>query len=334
MKNTVTIENRILGHNTTPFLVAEIGLNHNNDFELTKKMILAAKEAGAEAVKFQFYKTENLIVDSSEVFSLFKELELTKEHFSRILSFCKEADIICFATPFCFETADVLEELNVPCYKIASSDLNYYDFISHVAEKGKPVILSTGMASLGEIEKAVHAITHVGNNQVILLHCVSKYPPAHEDMALSFIKRLMSMYPEFIIGFSDHSPDNLMSVVARTLGAEVFERHFTLDKTLKGPDHGISLNPAEFKDLAEKLAIVDTSLSHFHGVRNDKSIASGARRSLFASCDMKAGTVLEPGKIKIVRPGSGVAPEFLPLFMGRALKKDLKKNDKIGMDCI
>lgn len=335
MENTLAIGNRRIGHNKAPFLIAEIGLNHNNDFELTKKMILAAKKAGAQAVKFQFYITENLMVESSGAFSIFKNLELTRDNFSRIMDFCNANDILCFATPFCKETADILEELDVPCYKIASSDLNYYDFISHIAEKGKPVILSTGMASLGEVEKAVHAITLVGNTNIVLLHCISKYPPDHKDMALSFITRLKNMYPQFTIGFSDHTGDNLMSVVARTLGAAVFERHFTLDKELEGPDHGISLNPDDFKDLADKLAAIDESVRYFYdGTRADKQIASGARRSLFAGQDLKKGTVLTPDMIKIIRPGSGIAPEFLPLFIGRPLTKDVKKDDQISLDCI
>jgi len=326
MKKNIEINGKIINEESNTFLIAEIGLNHNKDMDLTKKMILSAKESGADAVKFQTYITENLIVDDSPAFGLFKGLELDENQFSEISGFCKDIGIIFFSTPFCFKSVDLLEKLKVPCYKVASMDVNYYDLLKYIGNTGKPVFLSTGMSSLSEIDKAVETILSAGNDKIIIMHCISKYPPENRDMNLNFISKLKAVYPKFYIGFSDHTPDSVSAIIARTLGASVIEKHFTLDKTLAGPDHSISYSPKEFKELYLNLRKADEALLTDIGNRGDLAIAKGARRSLCAKRDLPAGTVLNNDKIKIVRPGGGVAPEFLPIFLGKTLKTDVKKN--------
>lgn len=332
MNKKITINEIKIGED--PFLIAEIGLNHNNDINLTKKMIDAAKESGANAVKFQTYITEKLLQESSPAFSIFKNLELTQKDFKEISDYCKKVGIIFFSTPFSFESVDLLEELNVPCFKIASMDLNYYDFIRYIAKLKKPVILSTGMSEFHEIDRAVKTIEEVGNNKIIILHCISKYPPLYEEMNMGIIEKLKMLYPEYPIGFSDHSPDSTMAIVARTLGATVFEKHFTLDKKLAGPDHAISCDPKEFAELRRKLTDVDSSLSPVIGQRSDSVISYGARRSLFAAKNLKKGEVLTESMIDVVRPGDGLPPEYFYIFLGKELKKDLKKGDKLEFDSI
>lgn len=333
MRKTVDITGKTIGDGCSPYLVAEIGLNHNHDINLTKKLLQSAKSSGAKAVKFQTYITEKLISKKENSFKLFKRLELSKEEFITISNFCHEIGITFFSTPLCIECIEWLERLNVPCYKIASSDLNYYDLISNAAKTGKPIILSTGMSSIGLIEKAVHTIEKCGNENIIILHTISKYPPSYKEMDLRMISKLRSLF-DYPIGFSDHSPDNTMSVIARVLGASFFEKHFTLDKNLEGPDHSLSLDPEGFKDLKKKLTATDEALIDHSMVRTDISMSHGARRSLYASKDLKKGDIIDEEMIDVIRPSNGISPEYLPLLLERELKKDLKKGDPFDLSCI
>lgn len=332
MSKQISIDSTLIGNGLPAYIVAEIGLNHNKDMKMIRELIDSAKKNGANAVKFQAYKTEKLIIENSEVFSLFKGLELSKEEFKEISDYCREVGITFFATPFCLETVDMLEELNVPCYKVASMDINYYELLQHIGMKRKPVLLSTGMSSIGEIEKAVNAIKNTGNEEIIIFHCISHYPPKYSEMNLKMIEKLKTLFPESPIGLSDHSLDNSMSMISRALGAEIFERHFTLDRKAEGPDHQISLEPHELLDLREKVTIVDESLT-IPAIRGDLNIAKGARRSLFAAQDLEVGTILTKEMFNVVRPGNGIAPEYLPIFLGRKLSKPLKRGDKFDLSC-
>ena len=334
MKKNIDIDGEIISDENRTFLIAEIGLNHNKDINLTKKMILSAKESGANAVKFQTYITENLLVDDSPAFGLFKGLELDETDFSEISDYCKDIGIIFFSTPFCFKSVDLLEKLEVPCYKVASMDVNYYDLLKYIGNTGKPIFLSTGMSSLSEIDKAVEVILSTGNDKIVIMHCISKYPPENGDMNLNFISKLKSIYPDNYIGFSDHTRDSVGAIIARALGVSVIEKHFTLDKNLPGPDHLISNSPEDFKDLYLNLKKTDSALLTDIRNRGDLSIAKGARRSLCANRDLPAGTVLNNNMIKTVRPGGGVAPEFLPIFIGKTLKVDVKGNQYLALDFI
>ncbi len=328
------LDGKNINSNSRPYLIAEIGLNHNKDIELAKKIIEKAKESGADAVKFQVYQTEELIKDDLEVFKLFKSLELNYEEIKILKDYSKEIGITFFATPFSFKSVDMLEKIDVPFYKIASMDINYYEFIKYIAKIGKPIILSTGMTTIGEIEKAVNTIVKTGNENIAILHCISKYPPDYNEMNMRMITKLSTLFPDYNIGFSDHTTDNCMAIVARTLGATIFEKHFTIDKNLDGPDHKISSNPEEFVHYKETLINVDKALNFIEKERGDFTIAQSARRSLFAKQDIPKGTKLTIDMIKVVRPGDGVAPEYLPIFIGKEVKKDIKKNQKIDITMI
>lgn len=334
---TVNINGRNIGKSNPTFLVAEIGLNHNHNIDLAKKMILSAKKSGADAVKFQTYITEELINKESDrnvdAFSMFKKLELSKDELKELSEYSKNVGITFFSTPFCIKCVDMLESINVPCYKISSMDINYFQLIQKAAQTQKPIIVSTGAATIGDIEKAIKVITKTGNNQIILLHCVSKYPPRYSEMNLKRIKILQELFP-YPIGFSDHSIDLTSSLIARSLGAVMIEKHFTLDKNAKGPDHFFSSTPQEFNDLRKRLNAVDALLSSTGRERTDELVAAGGRRSLYAKVDIKKGTVITHEMISVIRPGNGIAPEFLPIFIGRQSKKDIKKGSLLELSWI
>lgn len=334
LRKDLYLDGKVVNANNRPYLIAEIGLNHNKDIELTKKMIERAKYSGADSVKFQVYETENLINEDSDAFKIFKGLELNYEEIKILNDYSKDIGITFFATPFSFKSVDILEKINVPFYKVASMDINYYEFIKYIGETKKPIILSTGMSNIGEIEKAVNTIVKSGNENIAILHCVSKYPPDYSELNIRMITKLLTLFPEYQIGFSDHTLDNAMAIVARTLGATIFEKHFTLDKNLSGPDHKISTTPEEFENYRSVLINVDKSLNFILKERGDIHISQYARRSLFATKDIPKGTIITKDMIKVVRPGDGIAPEYLPIFIGKEAKKDIKKNQKIDITMI
>jgi N,N'-diacetyllegionaminate synthase len=332
MKKNISIDNKIIGSNSAPYIIAEIGLNHNNDIELAKKMIASAKEHGADAVKFQTFITEKLFSDKMEIFPLIKSLELSKEKTALLSEYSKEVGITFFSTPLCLECISWLSDIKVPAYKIASSDLDFLELIEKCAETGKPVILSTGMSGLPMIKKAVKTVEKTGNKNIIILHTITKYPPDYKDMDLNFISMLKNSF-DYPVGFSDHSLDNLTSVCARTLGASVFEKHFTLSKTLPGPDHQISLEPADLLDLRKKLTAVDEMFKVHENERSDAHFEKGARRGLFASRDIKAGEKINEGMIDVIRPKAFFPPAGISKITGRKLKKDMKKGDAFDLTC-
>jgi sialic acid synthase SpsE len=333
MPQEISINQDIISDTSKPYLVAEIGLNHNRDMDLTKKIIISAKDSHANAVKFQTYITEKLVNINSSAFKLFKDLELNEKEFTEISNFCKSINVTFFSTPFSFESVDLLEKLEVPCYKIASMDTNYYEFLTYVGSTKKPVILSTGMSAINVIEKAIESINKSGNNKIILLHTISKYPPKYEEMDMRMIERLKVLF-DYPVGFSDHTSDNNMAIIARTLGACLFEKHFTINKNLPGPDHSISLTPSDFIDLYSKLNMVDQSMT-YHNSRTDIEIENGARRSLYAGKDLKKGEVITRDMIDVVRPyNNGLKPEDINLLIGKRLKKDVKKAEVLDLSCI
>ena len=333
MRKTIHIDRKAIGENQKAYLVAEIGLNHNHDLNLAKKTILKAKESGADAVKFQTYITEKLLSKKHEAFSIFKKLELSKEEFKIISDYCREINITFFSSPFCIECIEWLENINVPCYKISSADINYYDLIRQAAKTSKPILLSTGMSDFALIEKAVSTILKTGNDKIIILHTISKYPAKYCDMDLQMINKLKTIF-NFPIGFSDHSSDNIMSIVARTLGASLFEKHFTLNKNMDGPDHRLSITPKELNNMREQLTAVDEGLSPRFFSRTDFDTTQEARRGLYAAKNLKKGTIITADMISIIRPTSSVSPEFLPLFLDKKLTRPLKKDDSFDLSCI
>lgn len=263
----IVVDDRIIGDNYKTFIVAEIGINHGGDIELAKKLITAAIKNGADAVKFQTYITEKRVPKNDPLFPILKKCEFKKEETIEIFEFAQKKHIIFFSTPFDEESVDLLANLNVPLLKISSFDIVNKKLLEKAAKTHIPVVLSRGMANTNEIETALQ-IYKKYNTKYILLHCVSSYPTQHKDANLNAIKILKEKY-DCPVGYSDHTLGITVPVYAVAVGACVIEKHFTLDKTLKGPDHSISADPAEFKRMVRKIRDLELILGNGNIMMSD-----------------------------------------------------------------
>jgi sialic acid synthase SpsE len=332
-----------------PYIIAEIGANHNGDMDLARKMIDSAKVCGCDAVKFQSWTPDSLIAreeyhrnqqynDSAKKhFGSLKEMVgkyyLRPEQHVALKQYCEQLGITFISTPFSMEEADFLEGLDVPFYKIASMDINHLIFIKHVAKKNKPIVISTGMATLAEIENAIRAIESEGNHQIILLHCIAVYPPAYEDINLNNIPMLRQTFG-YPVGFSDHTIGVTIPVASVALGSCVIEKHFTLDKKLPGWDHDISADPIEMKKIVEESRNVVKALGSCRRVvsqaEEDKKVKF--RRSVVAKVYLRAGHILGHEDIVFKRPGTGIKPDEVEYIIRRKLKRDIKSDDLLKWD--
>ncbi len=331
------------------FIIAEAGVNHNGQLDLAFQLVDKAVEIGADCVKFQTFKTENivtktspkanyqmLVTDKSESqFDMLKKLELQKEDFKKIKAYCTQKGIQFLSTPYNPEDADLLNDLGVEAFKIASGQLVELPFLKHVARFGKQMIISTGMANLSEVFAAVQAIRSVGNNDIIVLQCNTDYPSKIED---TNIKAMITMRDAIgvRVGYSDHVPNNYACYSAVALGAEVIEKHFTLDKNMEGPDHSCSLEPTEFKELIEGVRNVEKCLGTGIKTPSQSEINNtyGMRRSLVARTDLQSGTVLEEKHFGFKRPANGLSPNYLETLIGKKLKKDIAQDEAFTFDSI
>ena len=324
-----------VGYGEKTFIIAEAGLNHDGDFSLAKKLVEKAAESGADAVKFQIFKTEEFISGDAEYFDLFKSLEFKMEEWTELANLADKLGIIFSASVFDEESADFLADAGSPVYKIASGDLNHHTLLSYISKKNLPVILSTGMATLDEIDESLNNIYSSGNKQVALMHCVSLYPTEYGDANLNLINNLKQLF-NIPVGFSDHTIGNLIPSLAVAKGADLIEKHFTVDKNLPGPDHKLSIDPAEFKDMVEKIRITESAMGD--GVKvvtdNEKQIKKMGRRSITAVDNINKGEKISMDKIKILRPGTGIEPKYIDSIIGKKVKENVKKNQTINWDVI
>ena len=255
MDNIVEIDGKKIGHGYDVFVIAELGINHNGDFDLAKQLIDKAVWAGADAVKLQSYTTEKRVSKDAPIFGILKQCEFSFDQQEKLFQYAHDKGITAFSTPFDNESVDFLSSVNVPCYKIASFDLVNKKLLEKVAAKGKPVIMSRGMASRDEIDEAM-AIMNKSDREVILLHCISAYPVlSQSSLNLSTIRALQVRY-QCPVGFSDHTLDIMASEYAVAAGASVIEKHFTLSRKSKGPDHALSTEPSQMKNMIGKIRLV------------------------------------------------------------------------------
>ena len=330
---------------TACFTIAEIGVNHNGDMNLAREMIHAAKEAGADAVKFQTFKAETLvsqytpkveyqkITTSAEEshFEMIKSLELSYDNHFLLMDYCLNKKIKFLSTPYDVESARFLHEgLGVEMFKTASADLVDHPLHEYIASTQKPSIVSVGMANLDEIGENLAIYKSHNQEDIILLHCVSNYPCSHESLNLRVMEQLRTNF-NFPVGFSDHSVGNDAALLSVALGAKVIEKHFTLDKNLKGPDHAASATPDEFKNLTTAIKTAEKILGTFKkGCQLEEAEMSQiSRKSIFLKTNALKDDILSEGNLVCLRPGTGIYPSFLNKIIGRRLKYNLAKGTQL-----
>jgi len=331
----IGIAGRKIGPGQPCFIIAEAGVNHNGSLDLALKLVDAAAAASADAVKFQTFKADRLVTkdapragyqiyatgDAGTQHEMLKHLELTEEDHRALIDHCERRGVLFLSTPFDEGSCDFLESLGLPAFKLPSGELTNLPFLAHVAGKGKPVILSTGMATLQEVDAAVETLARSGNNRLVLLQCVSEYPADPAETNLRAMASMRSLFG-FPVGFSDHTPGIVAAITAAALGACVVEKHFTLDRKMSGPDHRASLEPEELAEMVRGIRIAETALGD--GLKRpgagEAAIARVARKSLMAACDISAGTVLGPEHLAAMRPDTGIPPSMRGRLLGRKTK--------------
>lgn len=345
----IKIGSKTISENSPVFIIAEAGVNHNGDIEIAKKMVDAACEAGADAIKFQIFKTDSLVIKNADKaeyqklntgidetqYDMLKKLELSYEEHFKIMEYCKERNIIYLSTPFDYESVDALEELNVYAYKISSGDITNLPFLKYIASKGKPMIVSTGMSNLGEVEDAIEIIKSAGNENIILLHCTSNYPAEYNDVNLKAMITLKNAF-QLPVGYSDHTLGIEVPIAAVSLGARIIEKHFTLDRTMPGPDHKASLEPAELKQMIISIRNIEKALGD--GIKkctkSEENVKKLARKSIVAASYIPKGTVIEENMLTIKRPGTGIPPKFIDYLIGKKAKIDILKDTVLDLSMV
>jgi len=342
MINCIELDQRKIGPDNPCFIIAEAGVNHNGDLNMARQLIDVAIEAKADAVKFQTFKADHVMTPFAPKASyqkdatgpeesqldMVRKLELSKEAHEELASYAMERGILFMSTPFDEPSVDLLDGLGIPIFKIPSGEITNLPFLEYVSNKKKPIIMSTGMSTLGEVETAVEIVSDTGNNQLVLLHCVSNYPAAPADVNLL---AMLTMRQAFgcPVGFSDHTLGIEIPIAATALGACVIEKHFTLDRSLPGPDHQASLEPDQLAEMIRAIRNVEVSLGDGkkHPAHREIEIAKIARRSLVAAQDINSGTMIEKDMISIKRPGTGLHPPMLNQLIGRRTRIDISAGE-------
>jgi len=326
----VKISNKLIGENNPVFIVAEAGINHNGSTRIAKKLIKKAKECGADAIKFQTFKATDLTSNKSKFFKLFKKLELKSHEFAELNDFARSQGIIFFSTPFSFEAADLLSELNVPAFKIASGDLTNIPLIEYVASKKKPIIISTGMSDIKEIQGALKAAHSSKNKKIVILHSVSTYPSPPNEVNLKAIHTMEKRF-SYPIGYSDNGNDMLVPLIAVAKGAKIIEKHFTLNKRMPGPDHKLSANPSQFTEMVKNIRIVEKILGNELKLCQKSELKNkiNARRSLTVNVPLKKGTKIQKHMIGIKRPATGIEPRYFKKVLGKTVNRKIKAEESL-----
>jgi N-acetylneuraminate synthase/N,N'-diacetyllegionaminate synthase len=346
----VQIGERRVGEGLPVFVIAEAGVNHNGDKELARRLVDAALEAGADAVKFQTWVTEKLITSVAPLadyqarnvgggetqYEMLKRLELPYDDLRELRAYAAKRGFLLFSTPDEEDSADFLHGLDVPLFKIGSAEVTNLDFLKHVARKGRPVILSTGMATLAEVEASVRAIESTGNDQLVLLHCVSDYPCPPADCNLRVLETIRSAFG-YPVGYSDHTLGSVAAVAAVALGACVIEKHLTLDRSMPGPDHTASLDPGGFfamvRDIRECEAALGSALKQ--PTPNEQAHRGLMRKRWVASRALAAGTRLTRACLLLRRSSpAGLDPAQLELLLGKELKQPVGAYEALTLEML
>lgn len=345
----IEIGGRRIGEGEPVFVVAELSANHLQDLDLALKTIEAIKESGADAVKLQTYtpdtitlnvKNEHFMIkegtlwDGQYLYDLYKKAYTPWEWHEKLFNFAKELGLVCFSSPFDKTAVDFLEGLGTPAYKVASFEIVDIPLIEYIASKGKPVIISTGIATLSDIEEAIKACKRAGNEQIILLKCVSEYPTPYEDANLRTIPNMRETFG-VLVGLSDHTLGIAVPIASVALGAVMVEKHFILDRSLGGPDSAFSLEPEEFKAMVSAIRQVEKALGKVSYELTERQKAMRKfSRSLFVAKDIKAGEVFTEEIVRSVRPGVGLHPKYLRDILGKRARFDIKAGTPLSWELV
>lgn len=343
------VGNKVIGDGNATFIIAEAGVNHNGDIKIAKQLIDEAVIAKVDAIKFQTFITEKLVTGYANMagyqkdnigtadsqFNMLKKLELTYGDFKEIQAYCKQKEIMFLSTPFDFESADFLNSINMEAFKISSGDLTNIPLLQYIARFNKPIILSSGMATLADIEEAINAINIMGNKDVAVLHCTSNYPAKLQSVNLKAMNTIKNAF-KVVSGYSDHTQGITVAIAAAAMGGNIIEKHFTLDKEMEGPDHKASLSPIELKEMVKAIRDVEMSLGTGIKKYNPSEIDTmkAARKSIVAIRDIKAGECITLKDLDYKRPGNGLLPKFYIEIVGRKTNRDIKMDEQMSMNMI
>lgn len=346
MNKSFSITDKIIGQHQPCFIIAEIGVNHNGDPDLAAKLIGAARAAGADAVKFQTFKADQLVVRATptaayqkantnltDQHAMLAALELSETAHLALLEQCRAEGIIFLSSPFDLESIDMLDRLDVPAFKVPSPDCVSQSYLSHMGSKQRPVILSTGMCDLEEVAFGVNTLRKAGSPDIGLLHCTSCYPAPSDELNLRVIPALAEV-TGLPVGYSDHSDGIAVSIAAVALGACIIEKHMTLDRNLPGPDHKASLEPAEFAAMVAGIRSVEQALGSATKAPQpcEASARQLGRRSVAVKRDLPAGHRLTSDDLILLRPGTGLSPRMEGLMAGRILARPVAANTLLAIE--
>ena len=345
----IRIGNQMVGPGERSFLIAEIGVNHNGSIATAKALIDKALEANVDAVKFQTFSADRLVTkdapqaiyqkentkSNQTQYQLLKRLELTQADYRELKAYCQQLGILFLSSPFDEMAADLLDELGVEAFKIPSGEITNLPFLEYVARKNKPIILSTGMATLEEIKEAVEVVENAGGKEIILLQCTSTYPAKPKDTNLRVMDTIRSVF-NYPVGFSDHTLGCEIAIASVAMGADVIEKHFTLDKNMEGPDQRASIEPRELQYLVKSIRKIEAAFGTGKKTPTieENEIAKLVRKSIFAKEDIGANEEITQDKLEIKRPGNGLPPASLSLIIGKKAKKEIKAGTQITLEQI
>jgi pseudaminic acid synthase len=341
------IDDFLIDEKSPVFIIAELSANHNGSLETALETIKAAKRAGADAIKLQTYTADTITLNSNKedfkisqgtiwdgkyLYDLYKEAYTPWKWHKTLFAAAKAEGLICFSSPFDFTAVDFLEELNVPAYKIASFEITDIPLIEYTAGKGKPIIISTGIADYDAIKLAVDTCQKAGNNNIALLKCTSSYPAPIDEANMTMVQKLAEDF-NVITGLSDHTIGATVPIVATVLGAKIIEKHFILDRSIGGPDASFSMNEQEFTEMVKSVRSAESAIGTATYELTEKQLAGRSfSRSLYISKDIEKGEIVSPEHIRSVRPGYSLHPRYLNEIIGRTTLKDFTIGDRIKIE--
>lgn len=349
MQKAIEISGISIGPRHAVFVIAEAGVNHNGDVKLARRLVREAKRVGADCVKLQTFKAERVITrdapkahyqlkttDPGESqLDMLRKLELSLDAYQELIDLCDEQGIVFLSTPYNHEDVDFLDELGVPAFKLASIHVVEPSFLQYVARKGKPMVVSTGMATLAEVDEAVRAIRETGNEQFVLLQCTTNYPSRSKDANLRAMQTMRRAF-DVLVGYSDHTQTDTACLVSVALGACVIEKHFTLDKTMPGPDHSSSADPEELQRLIENIREAQMVLGsgRKEPCEIEQANTVGMRRSIVARHRIRKGQLIAEEMLILKRPATGLRPSWLPEIVGRIAVEDIEPDQMLSWEVL